>query len=749
MMKNVNRKPNAFSPFFFLIFLLIGCQSGNQIVLTNNGVSDYEIVVADNSQETVKQAAEELQKAIEKISEITIPIVENNSQTEEKKKILLDGSHWATAEQVGIKTSGDTLFILGGSPDALYNATLVFLEDFLACRWYAPGVDKFPQQKTIRLVGPIDYQYTPGITTRTVHSRLFYEHPEFAAHQKVTTEAFPRYVPEARVHTFHRMLPEQVFYKKHPEYYALREGRRLPTQLCLSNPAVLQIVKDSVQAMFARHPEASVLSVSQDDNTQYCQCDNCRKIDEEEGSPAASMIRFVNAVAADFPDKMISTLAYQYTRKPCKTKPAENVLITLCSIECDRSAPIAEECTDFAADLMGWKQLTENIRIWDYTTQFTNFLAPFPNLHTLQPNLQFFRDNHAKWVFEQHSHNPSELFELRSYLTAKLLWNPDADADAIITDFVNGYYDEAGPSVKKYIDDIHRELQNDSTFFLYLYGDPSQAFSSFLKPELLVQYNACFDEAEAAVAAKPDVLQRVKTARLGVDYASLEAARKNSFDQFRLTNISNGKKQVDTTSLQRLKNFEEICRKADIHLMNEMGYTVDEYCRTFEKTAQRMQMNNVAEGKIVTLLSKSKKYANEDPQTLTDGALGGSSFFANWLGFEGNDLEGVIDLETIQPIDTVAVSFLQVTNHIVFFPEKVTFSYSTDNSKYQLLGEVKNQRPLSRESKVNDMQEFNLYTQPVQARYLKIQAKNTGIAPVWHHAAGLPVWIFCDEVMAH
>ena len=111
------------------------------------------------------------------------------------------------------------------------------------------------------------------------------------------------------------------------------------------------------------------------------------------------MIYFVNEVAKEFPDKMISTLAYQYTRKPCVTKPLDNVLITLCSIECDRSAPIEEKCTDFAEDLMGWKELSDNIRIWDYTTQFTNFLAPFPNIHTLQPNIQFFRDNHAKWIF--------------------------------------------------------------------------------------------------------------------------------------------------------------------------------------------------------------------------------------------------------------------------------------------------------------------------------------------------------------
>jgi hypothetical protein len=122
--------------------------------------------------------------------------------------------------------------------------------------------------------------------------------------------------------------------------------------------------------MLEEFPDADVISVSQDDNQQYCECENCRVIDEREGSPSGTMIYFVNKVAEQFPDKMISTLAYQYTRKaPEHIKPAENVLITLCSIECDRSAPIEEKCADFAEDLVAWGKLTDNVRIWDYTTQ--------------------------------------------------------------------------------------------------------------------------------------------------------------------------------------------------------------------------------------------------------------------------------------------------------------------------------------------------------------------------------------------
>ena len=333
-------------------FAFISCKD-NALNIVENGQSDYEIVFMGDETESQYKSAEVLQTYIEKISGAKLAIVDENSQSPDKHKIYVGSRNDLKLDehQVKIKSENKNLFISGGSDTAVNNAVYEFLEKYLGCKWFAPNAEKMPASTSISLVLPVEYSYTPEITTRTVHSRLYYENHDYADKQKVTYEAFPRYVPKARVHTFHRFVPEEKFYKSHPEYYAWRGDKRLPTQLCLTNEAVLDIVIDSVRAMFERTPDASVISVSQDDNQQYCLCDNCSKIDMSEGSPAGTMIHFVNKVAQAFPGKTISTLAYQHTRKPCTTKPRENVLITLCSIECDRSGPIEEKCTDFADDL--------------------------------------------------------------------------------------------------------------------------------------------------------------------------------------------------------------------------------------------------------------------------------------------------------------------------------------------------------------------------------------------------------------
>lgn len=705
----------ALSLYLLFFTTLVACFR-TPVRIVHNGVSSYEIVIPSEADSVIQHAAEELRFYVLQSSGADIPVTTEETHDPDQKSIMVGFNPSATApttHTTGYKLEGDDLYIYGGNSKSTLYAVYRFLERELGCMWLSPDAELIPEAKQIRIEAGSSYSYTPEIETRTVHSRLFYENHGFADKLGVTYEAFPGYAPGYGVHTFHRFMPEAAFYDAHPEYYALRGGRRLTTQLCLSNEDVLQIVIDSVRAIFDRHPELDIISVSQDDNTQYCQCEHCAAIDEEEGSPSGSMIRFVNAVAEQFPQKMISTLAYQYTRKPCQTLPASNVLITLCSIECDRSKAIEEGCADFANDLKGWKLLTENIRIWDYTTQFTNFLAPFPNMHTLSPNIHLFRDSHAKWIFEQHSHQPSELFVLRSYLTAQLLWNPDQNPDLLMQGFCEAYYQEAAPFILEYIHTIHEEIQKVPDFLLFLYGDPSQGFDSFLRPELLENYDRLFTQAEDAVSRKPEVLDRVKRARLSTHYAILEASRKGVSDEYSLS------PRVRT----RLEEFQAICASGDIMMMNEMRYSVEEYIQSYDKALDRAALPNKAANKSVTLLTQPKKYAGEDPQVLTDGSLGGNSFYSNWLGFEGNDMVAVIDLGQAESISHVHTAFLKVSNHVVFFPEEVDISWSTDNIAYHKIASTGTSFPLKPRDKVNDIEYFDFRFEPVQARYSLVREK--------------------------
>ena len=125
------------------------------------------------------------------------------------------------------------------------------------------------------------------------------------------------------VHTFNELVSPEVYYQDHPEYYSQVDGKRIPTQLCLTNPEVLEITVQNLRRKIAQNPTATYWSVSQNDNKNFCTCSNCKAIDDREGSPSGSIINFVNQVADQFPDKMISTLAYEYGTKSAKDLKAQ------------------------------------------------------------------------------------------------------------------------------------------------------------------------------------------------------------------------------------------------------------------------------------------------------------------------------------------------------------------------------------------------------------------------------------------
>ena len=138
--------------------------------------------------------------------------------------------------------------------------------------------------------------------------------------------------------------------------------------------------------------------------------------------------KVAEAVENEFPDVLVESLAYQYTRKPPKhVKPRPNVCVRLCSIECCFAHPLAtcdsEANRTFRDDLQRWAKVSNRLWVWDYVTDFRHYLLPFPNQRVRNDNIKFFVANNVRGIFEQDTYNTphSELAALGGYITAKFL----------------------------------------------------------------------------------------------------------------------------------------------------------------------------------------------------------------------------------------------------------------------------------------------------------------------------------------
>ena len=253
--------------------------------------------------------------------------------------------------------------------------------------------------------------------------------------------------------------------------------------LALNTPTgqenLAKVIKN-VRAQLAKYPTTTIVSVSQNDTDARCRCANCVAIDNEEGSPAGTLLRFVNAVAADlaadYPNLTIDTLAYDYTQTPPKiTKPRDNVCIRLCTFHCHFTHPLTDEsCAEnarFCRDLEAWSEICDNIHIWDYTTNFAFYIPTYANLHVLQANMQYFAEHNVKGMFPQGNRNSTsgEFGELRAYLLAKLMMNPymgEEEYYRLMDEFLEAYYGDGWAYIRMYIDKTS-EMYSSGCYNMY------------------------------------------------------------------------------------------------------------------------------------------------------------------------------------------------------------------------------------------------------------------------------------------
>lgn len=261
-------------------------------------------------------------------------------------------------------------------------------------------------------------------------------------------------------------------------------------QPCLTDENVYRTVLKNVYKVLEERPWSTIVSVSQVDSYPDqlgCQCERCKAIDDREGTPMGSLLTFVNRIADDikddYPNVYVDTLAYRYTRKAPKTiKPRDNVIIRLCSIECCFCHPLDDpDCprnVEFVQDIKEWAAICNNLYIWDYTTDFLCYLSPFPNLAVLQKNVKFFKDHHVIGMFEQGNYQSlsGEFGELRGYLLAKLLWNPDmteAEYYTLMDEFLRDYYGAGWQYIREYIDVTSKKAAERH---LFIYDTPNRIF---------------------------------------------------------------------------------------------------------------------------------------------------------------------------------------------------------------------------------------------------------------------------------
>lgn len=467
-----------------------------EMVIVDNGVSEYYIVTAENPDECIVTATEELQTYIKKISGAKLDIVTEGNLPEGGKAFIIGETELEESivaiDRSEIKTDGFRLysdgnyFVIAGadSRGTLYGV-YTFLEEYLGVRWFTPTLEVVPENEDIIVDADIDRTVEPSFSVRRndcagtndahrarTKMNVSFWQPATAYGGALTYVVWDASLPS--------LVPDSLF-AEHPEYFALQEdGTRSTDHVCLTHPDVLDITIASVREKIeANTIGAKYVHIGQKDNQNYCHCESCEALYEKYGSVCAPTLIFTNNLAdaldEDYPDFMFTFFAYLETERPpqdLSLKCNKNVAPVLCGLHSAcRSHPLTECGNEdvqeetlltaygeheprIAEDFLNWTKVAETTYIYDYTINFLNVAQFFSNFGTMQSTMKYMHDiGITGYIYNCGDGHYAAFNELRNYLLTKLQWDVDCDVEYHMMDFIKAYYGEdAAPYIKEILD---------------------------------------------------------------------------------------------------------------------------------------------------------------------------------------------------------------------------------------------------------------------------------------------------------
>lgn len=537
--------------------------------IVDEGKSDYVIVIAAKPQPVVKRAARELNLHLKQMCGVELPIQDDSTEPPAHAIFIGPSRFVEPPGNLGddgfiLKTEGQRLIIAGPGPrGSMYGVSEVL--ERLGVRWLTPTVTVVPKRTMVVL---------PAFDAETQVPAFEYREPYFteawdkdwAARNRIvggsprldeSTGGTIKYA--AFVHTFDQLVPPTL-YKSHPEYFPLVGGKRLDgyVQRCLTNPDVLKLAIEGVKKAFKEHPEAVITSVSQNDAYKWCECDNCKKLAAQYGNLSGAYLWFVNQVAEAIErdpatkGKLIDTLAYQFTEKPpTGIVPRPNVRVRLCPIAACLGHPMEKDdfpaSKTFVANLAGWSKITSTLYIWDYCTDLAHYLQPVPNFDQFPASIRLYHKSGVRGVFMEGAYGAGgggSDAELRCWVMAKLMWNPNLDSNALVTEWMTGVYGPAEPPMRKWFDLLHAEARKpDNHFVCYQDNTPG-----YLPTELLDKAMELFNEADKLATGNAIARKYINKQQLDIRYELLMRGPQ---------------------SKDQIKQFAADCRKLGIAMVGE------------------------------------------------------------------------------------------------------------------------------------------------------------------------------------
>lgn len=454
--------------------------------------------------------------------------------------------------------------------------------------------------------------------------------------------------------------------------YAKRGGAVDKDQFCFSNPEILKQLKAYIFATFGNGEKHSVrFMIMPNDNKIACDCRLCKAAGNTPGNATPAVSLLIRRLAAAYPHHVFFTTAYHTTQEPPTDRWPANTGIMVSTINLPKGVVLDDqkEVIEFLGTLRKWNNVTQNMYIWDYASNFDDYLTPVPVLYGLKTHLKFYKNHGINGVFLNASGSDYSPFQdMKAYVAAALMMDCNASVDSLCTRYFRHFYPTAGETLSDYYLGLEKGMQERQRAY-DMYGSFNQALKNYLDQDAFVAF---YNTLPTLVnAAKGDERKKLHELYTALSFPRLQLAYSKGSGTYGFGTLE-GKRVYLKPEIQAI--FDQLAQHTefkDLVSYKEFGGDLEPYLKNWQRMFNEMPFSNRLIGTPIKVVSTPDE-GFESAAMLCDGVPGfAGDYHQGWYLSGSSNLQIDFDASEIRGAQSVAMRFLQSDRHGMHVPQRI------------------------------------------------------------------------------
>jgi hypothetical protein len=430
-------------------------------------------------------------------------------------------------------------------------------------------------------------------------------------------------------------------------YYSIVDGQLNTNQLCFSNPATYLFLENYVIDNFGnKENNNQKFVISPADNGLVCTCSSCSKLGNSERNASFSVIALVNKMARKFPHHQFFTIDYISVKTPPVNQMPKNTGIIISAIDVPRKVNLDlnnPAVKEFESKVNRWRTVCTTVYVWEYISNFDDYLTPFATLSVCKSNFNFYKNLKVTGIFANGAgYDYSTFNAVHTYVLAALMQDPTLDINRLVNRYCLFYYGESGQMIADYILGLEKVMQTKN-FKLNLYSGVKGIMNTYLnKQEFFDFYKAIEDVKNTDTE---EIAFRMNQLHTGLMFSAMQINLASRLDeQFGFARLDANQIVVNNLFKNKYEVFAELFKINDIFITREREGSITNYLKDLQNEILNAQLQtNLLDKKTLKVTSAlDEDYA--DASVLTDGIPALPYDYHNgWLITSGADLTAEIN----------------------------------------------------------------------------------------------------------